>query len=172
MRLYDLDTGYGAVELEVLGEYMDALCADAEHAERESILTTAEDDDLDGWGSILAFYPVSDNLAAVRTALAALIRIDGGSFTERALNATISGVGLAATVKESTLPQTVEISFPGVKGTPDNFATIQARVELIIPCHLNIVYVFRVFTWADLEAKFKNWVELETVRTWEGLEGQ
>jgi len=172
MRLYELDEGYGALELQALGGFMDELCADSDHAGRESILATAEDTGLDGWGSILAFYPASGSVEEVRAALAALIRIDGGSFTESALNATIRGIGVSAAVKESAIPQTVEVSFPGVKGVPDDFATIQARVELIIPCHLNIVYVFKVFTWADLEAGFKSWAALETVGTWAGLEGQ
>jgi len=170
MRLYDLDAGYGALELRALGGFMDALCADSDHAGRESILATAEDTGLHGWGSILAFYPASGSVEEIRAALAALIRIDGGSFTESALNATIRGVGMAAAVKESALPQTVEVSFPGCKGVPANFETIKARVELIIPCHLNIVYVFQFMTWALLEATYKTWTALQAVGTWAELE--
>lgn len=171
MRLYDLDTGYGALELQTLGDFMDELFTDAEHVERESVIPSARDEGLSGWRDVLAFYPASESVEEIRASLSALIRIDGGSFTESALNATIRGIGIEAAVKEGAQPQTVEVSFPGCRGIPKSFSTIKARVEMILPCHLDIVYVFRFLTWEELEAMYKTWGQLETVGTWEDLEG-
>lgn len=65
----------------------------------------------------------------------------------------------------------VEVRFPEVPGIPDGFEEMSKIIEQIIPCHLQIEYVYWYITWAILESKFSTWAELEAANlTWEGLE--
>lgn len=169
--LYDLDDGPGSAELEALGAAMDALAAELLRLEAESIPATAEDEGLTRYEQILPYRPAAPNLTRRREAIMALLRIDDGSFTPDGLQDTIRGCGIAANVAESDTPQTVEVSFPGVRGEPANFAALKARVEEILPCHLDVVYVLVYMTWQDMEDYGLTWQMIETKQlTWAMLE--
>lgn len=110
--------GLSAAEADALGEAMDALLENLDATEREATLATAEDAGLSSYEALLPFRPVSDTLASRRQALAALLRIDGCSFTLDALQATLSGCGIPATVSETGEHFVVEVRFPEHRGIP------------------------------------------------------
>lgn len=171
LGLYDLDSGPGAAELAALGTAMDALGAELEDLERESVVSTATGAGLDRYEAILPYHPAAGNTALRRAAVMALLRIDDAAFTLPAIRDTVRGCGIECQVEESATPQTVEISFPGLMGEPADFAGLKSRIEQILPCHLDVVYLLKYLTWQELEGYGLTWQGIETrALTWTGLE--
>lgn len=173
LGVYDL--GAGAVNRGELGAYGNGLDQGLEQLEetaREMSLATAEGIGLERVEELLPYRPVSTTVQQRRQALAALLRIGGDSFTLPTVNDTLSGCGINAAAAEGDRPGYVEVSFPDVAGIPENFTEIRAIIEEILPCHLEITYVFwyntwagliqRLDTWGDAEATGKTWYELAT----------
>ena len=153
--------GLSAAEADALGEAMDALLENLDATEREATLATAEDAGLSSYEALLPFRPVSDTLASRRQALAALLRIDGCSFTLDALQATLSGCGIPATVSETGEHFVVEVRFPEHRGIPQGFEEIARRIGEILPCHLEVRYVYQFPTWGQVEAAYPLWGDFE-----------
>lgn len=171
LRIYELDSGYGAEELETQGEQLDEIFAALNKAEAEAIVPTAEDYGLSAYEKLLPYVPSYISLEDRRRAIMALLRIDGCSFTPEELQATISGCGIYATVKETDEWYTVRVQFPECRGMPENFEQLKKRIDQILPCHLNIEYYFDFITWLILERTFMTWAELEALNlSWAQLE--
>lgn len=171
LRLYKLDEGYGAEELRLAGGRLDGLQAELDVIERESILTTAVGYGLDAYEEILPYRPLADSENNRKKALAALLRIDGRSFTLDALRDTLRGCGVKINLREGSVHQTVVVTFPGTKGTPEDFESLSKRVEQILPCHLGIIYEFAFITWILLEGYFPTWALLDGAElSWRELE--
>lgn len=171
LRLYELDEGYGAAELNALGAAMDRVFAALESAETEALIPTASGAGLAGYEAILPYVPAYLTLADRRGAIMALLRIDGSSFTGAALNSTLSGCGITAVAEETGTANTVRVSFPQHRGTPEGYAELRARIEQILPCHLGITYFIIYITWAEIESWFSSWTELESAcASWDALE--
>ena len=61
--------------------------------------------------------------------------------------------------------------FPEVPGVPAGFEEMRSIIEDILPCHLEITYVYWFITWAMMEARFSTWRALEARKlSWEELE--
>lgn len=171
LRVYELDSGISGAELFAEGEALDGILELAEEAERESILSTAQDIGLDRFAEIMPFLPAQSETEKKRQALMALARIDWCSFTPEALRDTLRGCGVAVGLEESEEPETVDITLLGVRGIPENFEDIAWRVEQIVPCHLNIRYIFTFLIWRELEEWLESWNELEAgAGHWAALE--
>ena len=171
MLYYDLDSGLGSAELDAEGEQLDSVFEELLTLEREAFLVTAEDFGLTRYEDIVPARPLSESLADRRAALRALLLIDGCGFTIEALNTTLRGCGINVVASEAEQTMTVNVSFPSVRGVPDGFEELRKRIEQILPCHLNIEYVFSfadwvtleiIGTWANLEAGIRSWAELES----------
>lgn len=169
--VYDLDTGYGCSELETQGAALDACCGAGETLEREGLLPTAENYGLNAYSEILPWIPAQTDIAARRSALMALLRIDDASFTEPILNTILTGCGTKANVTETSIWYTVCVRFPGIAGVPPMFEELKQRIEAILPCHLNVIYEFDFIKWMELEEWFSTWQVLEnTGFSWGELE--
>lgn len=162
---------YTAGELKGEGEALDGVLASLDELEREAMLDTAE-----GWGlekveENLSHRPVAQTPAAKRSALSALLRIGGDSFTVDALNDNLKGCGLNAVVSETGETGVVEVRFPDVPGIPDGFQQLKEIIEEILPCHLQVNYVYWYITWRLVEERFSTWGDIEAGGyTWGGLE--
>lgn len=171
LGIYNVDDGYGAAELEVLGQQMDRLFEELEAAEREAVLMTARGAGLENYEKILPYPPVSPNLEERRSAIAALMRIDGRGFTLEALKDTLRGCGIHADVSETGEPATVRVSFPGVRGIPDEIEELKTRIEMILPCHLQVEYFYVYILWQELEERLNSWQFIEALGLdWRELE--
>lgn len=171
LGVYDTENGYGAAELFALGAAMDEASDNAETAERECTVSTAEDYGISSYEEILPVKPVYRNTDTKREAVSALLRVDDMSFTENALNGILCGCGVPALVRETDTAGTVEVSLPGTKGEPDDMDEIKSAVESILPCHLDVIYRILYITWEELEREFSTWAELEqTELSWKELE--
>ena len=141
LGVYQLERGFGAGELVGAGTALDGCGAALDRVEREMLLTTAQDTGLEAVEELLVRRPVTTSLERRRAALAALLRIGG------------------------------EVRFPDVPGIPDGFEELRQIIEDILPCHLEIEYVFWYVTWERLERLFNTWGDIEAGDyTWETLE--
>ena len=162
---------YTAGELAGEGRALDGVLEDLEELEREAMLDTAEGWGLESLEGLLTHRPVARNAAGRRGALSALLRIGGDSFTVEAINDNLKGCGLNAVVSETGEKGVVEVRFPDVPGVPDGFEQLRKIIEEIIPCHLEISYVYWYLTWEGMEQRFATWGNIEAGGyTWEELE--
>ena len=171
LGVYQLEGTANGGELTAEGEALDG-CQDVlEETEREMLVSTARDRGLEAIESLLARRPVTTTLEGRRAALAALLRIGGDSFTLDAINDNLRGCGLNAVASETGTPGVVEVRFPDVPGIPDGFEEMRAIIEDILPCHLDIRYVYWYVTWELMEERFDTWGDIETLGpTWGELE--
>ena len=171
LGVYELEGTANGGELDSLGAALDGCGDELERIQREMLLSTAEDKGLELVEKLLARKPVTGDLARRRAALAALLRIGGDSFTLAAINDNLKGCGLNAVASETDTPGTVEVRFPKVPGIPDGFEEMRAIIEEILPCHLDIRYIYWYITWAMMEARFATWGDIESMGlTWGELE--
>lgn len=171
LRVYGLEGSYNAGELAAEGEALDGCGSWLEAAEREMLVSTAEGPGLEAIEKLLARRPVAHTLQRRREALAALLRIGGDSFTLAAVNDNLKGCGLNAVASETSTPGRVEVRFPEVPGIPDGFDEMRPIIEDILPCHLEIVYVYWFVTWQLMEERFDTWGDIEALHlSWEALE--
>ncbi|MEA4953998.1 MAG: DUF2313 domain-containing protein [Pseudoflavonifractor sp.] len=162
---------YTAGELAGEGNALDGVEKTLSLLEREGFLDTAESWGLEKLESLLVRRPVADTSGGRRKALAALLRISGDSFTLQAVNDNLKGCGLNAVASETADPGVVEVRFPDVPGIPDEFDALRKIIEDILPCHLQVDYVYWYITWAMVEEKFSVWEKIEAEGyTWEQLE--
>lgn len=171
MGVYRLEESYLAGELSGVGEALDAVGDSLDILEREGMLDTARDQGLEKLEGLLAHRPVTSTVEGRRKALAALLRIGGDSFTLDDINDNLRGCGINAVVSETGTASTVEVRFPDVPGMPDGYGELKKIIEDILPCHLQIDYIFWYITWAMMEEKFATWGEIEAGGySWEELE--
>lgn len=161
LKIYQWDGSYQWAELQSEGAALDACLADLEEICREMNLCTASSFGLDAISRLLARAPKAQTAAAMRDALAALLRIQDGSFTLSAINDNLSGCGLTAQAEELEAGKRIRITFPTILGIPEDFEEMCSIIEEILPCHLEAEYRFRFLTWAMLEARFPSWLSIE-----------
>ena len=168
LGVYDLSaSSINRGELSVYGKGLDLGLDRMEAIAREMSLTTARDVGLERVEALLPYRPVSTLVEDRRQALAALLRIGGDSFTPAAINDTLSGCGINARAAEGDQPGYVEVSFPDVAGIPETFEKLRFIIEEILPCHLEITYIFWYNTWGELMEQLPTWGEAEKLgMTW------
>lgn len=159
-------------ELWAAGIGLDGAAACLAHAERESILFTAENEGLSRRERLFLHCPAASTAALRRAAIAALLQVGADCSTPTGIGRTLSGCGVTATVEETEKHGVVCVRFPGTVGVPEEFARVKDIILAILPCHLQTEFVFRYFTWAEcrergltwayVEAQGWNWSEFET----------
>lgn len=172
LGVYDWENGtFQKAELAAEGKALDGCGAELDRVQREMNLNTAQDEGLAAVEELLPYRPVTDQTERRRSALAALLRIGGDSFTLDGVNDNLAGCGLNALAAETAQPGHIQVSFPEVPGIPDGFGSMKKIIEEIIPCHIGIEYVFWYITWAMMEARFGTWGDIEAGEyDWEKLE--
>ena len=171
LGIYALDEGIGAAELKADGLGLDGISDILESAEAESCVARALGEGLELWENILPVGYISSSLKKRREAIMALMRISNGAYTVELLNSTLAGCGIAAEVAETGERQCVKVSFPGKKGVPEDVEEIKKGVEMILPCHLGIEYVYVYPTWQEIENLILSWQRAEELwRSWDAAE--
>jgi len=171
LGVYRLDeASFSGAETEALGAGMDALFAEARRAQRESIAATAEDEGLTRLERLFPYLPAADGAAARRSAIGAFMTIGGDSFTPASLSRSLSACGVRAVVAETGTAGLVAVSFPDVTGQPAGYERIREIIAAILPCHLEIRWDLRWFTWGEAasmtwrQAGTMTWMELQSHR--------
>ncbi len=161
LNIYRWEGSYQWAELQSQGGAIDACQAELEEIFREINLRSASSFGLERIHALLARGPRAQSIEAMREALAALLRIQDGSFTLSAINDNLSGCGLMAEAEELEFGKRLRIVFPSFLGIPPEFETVRAIIEDILPCHLEVEYRFRFLTWRMLEERGFTWRSIE-----------
>lgn len=171
LGVYDLSTeSLSGSELDAMGAGLDDVSDQLAWTERESILSTAEDEGLTLREDLFARRPANYGTALRRAAIAALLRISGDSFTLQDINSAISGCGIKAEALEMGEGH-IRVIFPDVAGVPEGFDQIEGIILDIIPCHLATEFYFRYLTWAECEAAGYTWAMIHAAEyTWHEFE--
>jgi len=134
-------------------------------------LVTAQEDGLEHMAGLFVHRPITDSARQLADSLAALSRIGADSFTLSAINNTIGGCGLNATVAEAKQPGVVTVRFPDVPGVPERFESLRQIIEDILPAHVLIQYLFWYVTWKELNARALTWQQIHDENmSWEEFE--
>ena len=168
---YDLRPGaVNRGELAAYGAKLDGAAEKLDHTAREMNLATAEDFGLERVEALLPYRPVCETVRQRRAALAALLRINGDSFTTSAINDTLRGCGLNARAEEADRPGYVKVYFPDVAGIPEGFDRLRLIIEDILPSHVDITYVFWYNTWGMVAQRHPTWGDAaSTGLSWYGV---
>ncbi len=170
LGVYRWDGTYQWAELQCEGMALDGVADELALLRREMHPATAQDIGLDSLQSLLGMAPGTRDTEELRLALAALLRIGGGSFTLAAMNDTLRGCGLPARVEETGDPLHLVVSFPGVGKIPEEFDRMQTILEAILPCHVWVEYRLSAMNWAAFQSRFGDWDSLEGDKiTWTDL---
>ena len=171
LGVYDFTPGTpGECALFALGAALDNLAAVLEHAERESLCPTAEDEGLSRREALFARVPAAPDTARRRAAIAALCRIDGNGLTLDTLNAAIDGCGIRAKAVELGGGR-LRVLFPNTAGIPADINRIERIILDILPCHLETEFYFRFLTWAECAAQNFTWQAVEAAgHTWNSFQ--
>lgn len=168
LGVYDLKAPINGAALDVKGAALDQMEQLLEEMERECDLTTAEGWGLEAWKGLFALLPAASDAERLRRSMQALLRIGNHSATLPAIQDTLSGCGLSVAVRELGAGR-VEVSFPEVRGIPEQFERLQYNIEQILPAHVEVEYMIRYLTWAELEALRWTFGNLSS-KTWDELE--
>ena len=171
LGVYDLrDGSLNAAELAALGEALDRVNARLEHAEREALTATAEEEGLRRREALFRQRGAAKTAEDRRAAMAALLQIDGDSLTPAAMDVTLRGCGIPAQAVELG-GGILRVLFPGVAGVPESFERIREIVLEILPCHLEVEFWFRYLTWEECEQAGWTWRTVEAgLHTWESFQ--
>lgn len=171
LGIYDLRAGtVNRGELGAYGKELDGMGQELEDTAREMNLATARSFGLERVEELLPYRPVCNTPGQRRSALAALLRIGGDSFTPAAINDTLRGCGLNARAEEGDLPGYVKVYFPDVAGIPEGFQELRAIIEEILPSHVDVTYVFWYNTWAMAAQRHPTWGDAQaTGLSWYGV---
>ena len=171
LQIYRWEGSFQWAELLSEGASLDDCQTDLLTLEREMNLQTAEAYGLAEIKRLLAHPPHAADAEALRRALAALLRIQDGSFTVQAINDNLDGCGLVARAVELEAGRRIGVVFPQVAGIPQDFAEVAPIIEDILPCHLEIEYLFWFILWRELEERLPSWRAIEDLRlSWERLQ--
>lgn len=171
LGVYELAEGsVSGSELDALGERLDAASGRLMAVEREALTATAEDEGLDRREALFRRRTAAVTPEQRRSAIAALLQIDGDSLTPEMIDRTISGCGIKAKALEMGDGQ-LRVIFPEVAGEPAEFQQIQKIILDILPCHLEVEFYLRYLTWQECEAAETTWASVEAAgHTWESFE--
>lgn len=171
LRLYDFEReGISPAELRAAAAAIDGFEDALGKLMLELSPTTAGEDGISLYEDLLDLHPPGD-LEARRRGVLALMSFDGRSNID-SLRSLLAACGLEVAVSESSsADQVVEVAFPGVAGVPDDFDRVQSIIERMLPCHLEVQYIYNYITWKIFEKYFRKWSTLEdSGYSWQELE--
>lgn len=157
--------------LAALGTELDLCQAELDLLAREQDLTTAASYGLQRYEEILPWRPPAVTPEQRRNALAALLSITDGWLTRQRMLAALPGCGVQVQVEETDSPMKLRVSFPTLRGVPENMEAMAEIIEGILPCHLLVEYQFLYPSWDEVEDAAATWDALEAVaESWNVLE--
>lgn len=158
LGVYRLDTdSLSGAELWAAGVGLNSAAEALARAERESMLLTAEEEGLTLRERLFRRRPAASGASARRAAIAALLQIGADCSTPEGIGRTLSGCGVNAAVEETEKYGVVRVRFPDTVGEPEDFERLKSILMDILPCHLQVEFVFRYLTWAECEAQGFTW---------------
>lgn len=140
LGIYDLDSGCGADEIACEGAAMDGVYDELSRLDTARCIDTMSDTELREYEKLFPFTACGRTLPERRAAVKALLGTVNRCMTLKELNRSLPACGIAATAYETQTAQTIKIVFTDPPTDESLLAKIKSRVEMIVPCHLAIVY--------------------------------
>lgn len=172
LGIFRLDrNSLSGAELAALGGSMDPVQEWLDELAREQDLTTAEHYGLERYEELLPWRPVAETAPRRRAALMGLLGITDGWLTRERILAALPGCGAEVEVRETGDPLRLQVSFPRLRGVPEEMDRLAEIVEGILPCHLAVEYLFLYPSWLEVEQCVDSWDALEAAAAdWNALE--
>ncbi|MDO4815180.1 MAG: hypothetical protein Q4A83_01060 [Bacillota bacterium] len=140
LGIYELDTGIGSAELNALGAIMDEVEEKLSKTYREMLPMTAEDEGLRKFEGLFPGAASTEDTAARRTAVNALMRLREYDCSDQGLNILLSDCGIPASVYETDTKEVLNVRFSGIQPEGEELKRLKQRIEAILPCHLEVIY--------------------------------
>ena len=156
LGVYDLaPSSFSGAQLEALGSALDEMWQHLQKVQAESIVMTAQDEGLRNWEQVFPKRSAAQTIRGRRAAIAAYSQVGGDSFTKEALDRCLAASGVQCRVEEAG--GSLQVSFPGLMGEPEDLEKVRKIVEMLLPCHLEPSYVFSYCTWGTLQDGHVAW---------------
>lgn len=140
LRIYDLDGGYGAIEIACEGEALDGVYDRLERLDGRRRVETATQEELSEYEELLPYPPISKSISDRRAAVAAMLGSANCCMTLPELNRVLPLCGVKATAQETDEAYTLRIVFDSAPEDASVLAEVKRRLGEILPCHLALVY--------------------------------
>lgn len=142
LGIYELDSGIGALELEVEGAVLDGIQNSISDTVKNMLPATADENGINQWGRLIGIRPVGADIAAKRSSVMGLMRLGECECSDQGLNYVLDTCGIPAAVSESATKETVRVTIFENHLEDGEEEKIKALVEAILPCHLDVVYAY------------------------------
>lgn len=142
LGIYELDSGIGAVELEVEGAALDDIQDSISDTVKNMLPATADENGISRWGRLMGVQPVGADTEAKRSFIMGLMRLGECECSDQGLNYVLDTCGIPAAVSESATKETVRVTIFEHHLEDGEEEKIKALVEAILPCHLDVEYTY------------------------------
>lgn len=158
LQVYDLkESGPSGGELCALGDALDGVQNLLEEGLREALVPTAQAQGLEKMEALLGLPALGESLARRRETVKGLLLLGGRAMTLSQAQMDITACGIPCLLEEVPGEFRILISFPGLRGEPENFAAKQALIREILPCHLDLEYKLSYLTFGEMDAYGLTW---------------
>lgn len=140
LRVYELDTGIGAAELEAEGAAMDRIDGILSSTCRNMLPMSADARGLAEWEKLFPYALPQNSIADRRTALMAMIRMGECECSEQGMNFVLASCGIPANVSETAAKETLKVTILNDNLSGAELQRLKNCIEAILPCHLDIIY--------------------------------
>lgn len=140
LRVYELDTGIGAAELEIEGAALDRIDGILSSTCRNMLPMSADAEGLEEWEKLFPYMPPQKSIADHRTALMAMIRMGECECSDQGLNYVLASCGIPANVSETATKETLKVTILDDRLSGAALQRMKNSIEAILPCHLDITY--------------------------------
>lgn len=150
-----------------LGAALDDAEAAIDRQSRESVTMTATEAGLAQMEALFPYMATEQTAEARRQAISGFLQVSGDSFTPAAIHDSLIACGTACQVTPEA-GGVLAVSFPGLRGRPENWPEKRRIIESILPCHLAPRYDFLWNTWGRMRRLGVTWGDLRgmTVHDW------
>lgn len=151
-------------ELAALGVALDDMESELNRILREVFPETAENEGLLAWEAVLPGISPLRTEGSRRAAIRANLCVTMDGFTPEAISRGLAACGLVCQVQERA-DRMLEVSFPQLRGRPPRLDKLEMLVRAVLPCHLDMVWVFFYCPWQELchltwgELGKKSWID-------------
>ena len=140
LGVYDMSDGtYSMAELRVLGEQLDAVCAEIQSLESECFMTLSQTYGLDAYRKILP-KSAAETSEEKQNAIIAMLSTNDLASTVSRIDGLLAGCGTGVELRETGEPFQIAVRFTDESITPEKTAIAKAWLDRFLPCHLEIIY--------------------------------
>lgn len=140
LRIYELDSGYGAIELACEGSALDEVYDRLERLDARRRIESATESELAEYEALLPFPPICESISDRRAAVTAMLGAGNRCVTLSELNRILPVCGAEVTAYETDSAYTLRLVFANYPEDAQTLSELKRRIDEIVPCHLALTY--------------------------------